>query len=238
MTPIGESTIVRLDLGKVIRILGWAVGALTLAGLIVGFIDRQYGHNSLAMRALNDWFDVDGEATIIAWFSSMLFVLCSLLLFFEWARRRQQRLPHARGWLFLGLIFILLAIDESVVIHERLGTLLEPLDLHGFLSFSWVLPAAVAVVVGWFLIRPLLISSPPDFRRRAIWAAVTYVGGALGLESLSAAFFETMGLSSIPYLLAAGFEEGLEMAGLAMFLVALLRLVQTTANPAIVDVVG
>jgi len=230
-----SETAVSLKAGRTARWLAIPVVALTLAGLMVAISEAYLGAESMGMRALTDWFGLDGEGNLIAWFSSTLFVACSAFLFVEAARRRRQQLSQAGGWWWLGALFVFLAIDEAVVIHERVGSLLEPLELPGFLSFSWVIPAALAVLIGSFLIRPLLASATPDFRRRAVRAAVLYVGGAIGFESLSALFSESLTVFSLPYILAATVEEGLEMTGLAYFLVACIRMIAETAGSVRVD---
>ena len=51
---------------------------------------------------------------------------------------------------------------------------------------------------------------------------MTYVAGALGCEFLGGRYFELHGRDNMPYALLVTCEEGLEMAGIVIFIGALL----------------
>jgi hypothetical protein len=70
---------------------------------------------------------------------------------------------------------------------------------------------------------PFLVHLPASTRRRFITAAVVYVGGALGVEAVSGWRAERMGMNNMTHSLIATVEEVMEMSGVAMFIVGLIR---------------
>ena len=126
--------------------------------------------------------------------------------------------------MLLAVLFTSLAYDELFSVHERLiDPLREALDLSGALYFAWIPVYAVAVLaVGglfWGVWRRL-------GRRHRFWfaaAATTYLIGAVGFEMLGGARYSGEE-GDLVYGLLYTIEESLEMAGLILFLYALLAL--------------
>ena len=55
-------------------------------------------------------------------------------------------------WLGLGFVFVFLAIDEGAKIHEAAGDLTEiEFDGSGYMSYPWVIPYSIFIVVLGFL---------------------------------------------------------------------------------------
>jgi hypothetical protein len=66
----------------------------------------------------------------------------------------------------------------------------------------------------------------PPVRRLFLLAAAVYLGGALGVEMAGAAHAFRHGTENLGYSLWTTLEEALEMAGVAVFIYALLRQVE------------
>jgi len=93
----------------------------------------------------------------------------------------------------------------------------------GIFYFAWVIPGiALVLVLGLFFLR-FLLSLPATTRRRFLIAATLYLGGALGVELIGGQYAELHGFESFTYSMIATVEESLEMAGLILFIRALLK---------------
>jgi hypothetical protein len=115
-------------------------------------------------------------------------------------------------------------IEEVVSVHE---VLIEPLRdrfrLTSLLYFGWVIPGAAAVVAIGAYSLPFVRWRPRATGLLIMIAGGIYVSGALGLEFVGGSLASEHGMDAAPYLMVAVLEEGLEIAGLTIFLVALAR---------------
>jgi hypothetical protein len=168
-------------------------------------------------------FDLDQELSLPSWFSSAALLGCAGLLGAVALAKRQSGCRWWFHWAVLGMIFVYLSIDESVMLHEIvMFSLRRRLDAHGIFYFTWVIPGAIAVSLLAVVYLPFLIHLDSRTRRLFVLAGVTYVGGALGMELPGGALAEGYGFDSLAYLAVMTGEEVLEMTGVVIFIYALL----------------
>ena len=107
----------------------------------------------------------------------------------------------------------------------------------GLLHYRWVVAGAAFVAVFAAAAVPFLVRLPAGTRWRFVAAGVLFVAGALGFESLAArqAWAFDHGTT---YTLLTAVEEGLEMTGAAVFLVALLRHAERHHGPVRLEIVS
>jgi hypothetical protein len=166
-------------------------------------------------------FDVSEEANVPSWFSSVLLLICAMVLA-SIAREKRRSGRYGRHWTALAIIFLYLSVDEAAKIHELL---IEPVratfSVTGAFYYAWVIVAIPMCAVLAVVFAPFLRSLPPETARRFILAAVLYVGGALGLEMLGGSFEGSTlrGWSLVG--IAVTVEELLENLGVIVFLAAL-----------------
>jgi hypothetical protein len=180
-------------------------------------------------HGVHNKFNMDAEVGFPAWFTqTMLFSAAALATSIGYARRK-LRDHHARAWLAMGVVLLYLCIDEAVGLHELLA---EPLrqTLHiqdGPLFFAWIIPAAFVVfLVSLFFLR-FFLSLPVKTRLLLGAAAVTYVGGALGMEIVSGLYWSSQDFAfDETYRLLTAIEEGLENTGVTLAIVALVEVWQ------------
>jgi hypothetical protein len=199
--------------------------AISLAALLVRYIgghDYVYGLLPLSERI----FNVDTEQNVTTLFSVFLLLCAAALLGFISLLKRQQRNPDLPKWMILTCGFIYLAIDEGWSYHEMLDEPVRQLLGHDHLEkfyVGWVLPAmAGAVILAIFFLR-FLLRLPPSTRRSFLGAGLAYLGGAVGVEMIGGRQLEPHGLESLTYQLLTHLEESMEMAGIIIFIYALLR---------------
>lgn len=164
-------------------------------------------------------FRLDRELSVPTWWASMSWLLAAARA----ALVAQRAGPHRRRWAVLATAFCLLSVEELAAPYEELSLpYREALAFQGALSYVWILPylvlgAACAAVV-WPAVRAL----PARRQRPLVGAGLVFIAGAVGVE-LVAAVLARRGLAeSLAYESATTVEELFELAGVALFITALL----------------
>ena len=107
--------------GKVTSLLVLMVVCLILASLSGSFANHLLHDDCI--HGLVPLFDLDGERNIPSLFSTLVILLCAFFLFMIGACHANGR-KNSSQWLGLAALFVYLAADELVSLHERLT---EPL---------------------------------------------------------------------------------------------------------------
>ncbi len=168
--------------------------------------------------------NVDAEKNIPTWFSSCVLLLCSALLVAITYSVRTRGCPYTPHWGIMAMIFVLLAVDEQISIHERwVKPVRSFLDTGGLLYYAWVIPVGAFVVVFGLAYIRFVFNLPVKIQRLFIASGVLYVLGSLGMEMPGGLIAELHGEQNLPFLMLSTIEEFLEMAGAIIFLYALMR---------------
>lgn len=206
------------------RVAGW-VAIASIAILLVSYLRlffvQTYGLDTPIGNFR--YFDLDEELTLPAWYSSIVILACGILLLAISRLSKQSGSVDVLRWTILGLVFVLMGIDEAVSIHERLiDPIREGFDLGGVFYFAWVAPALFIVAALGLYMAPLLVRLP--FRSAALFllAGGLYVGGALGMEMVGGSVASGPGTETLLYQLIVTVEETLEIAGFTLFFVSLV----------------
>ena len=169
-----------------------------------------------------DSLNMDRELNLPTLFSSSLLLISALLM---------QRLGHnsnpdaADDWRLLSKIFIFLALDEALQIHEILIIPGLRHQVHPALASTWVVPyAALALIMLWKF-RSFLGSIPRATATGLLRSGAVYVGGAIGMEMIGsfAVRSSLIRLHSPWYGGITGLEEALELIGIILLIDALMR---------------
>ena len=129
-------------------------------------------------------------------------------------------------WLFLGIIFAAISLDEGASLHE---TLIYPVNKNfdlgdGVFYFSWVIPVGILVLLVFALLLKFYIKLPVKYRAIFCAAAAVYIGGAVGMEMWGAYYvsgdpiYHIDGLWDYKFTLLTGIEEFMEMTGIAILI--------------------
>lgn len=205
--------------------------ALTLAHVLVHVLAPEVRWGPL--RAL---FDLDAEASIPTWFSTVQLFVISGVLFVtsghlrQRDRRERQRDRRVLSSLFVagGFFFLFLSMDEGAAIHEKVTPVARKLDWDWLLFAGqhggWMtLYLAVAAVLALALHRYLFVLWG-RFRREmqvALRGAAVYLIGAMLFETFSYLFVLPQGRMGL-HEVQVTFEEFLEMFGVTLMLYAAL----------------
>ena len=158
-------------------------------------------------------FDMNSEATLAAFYNSLLLLAVSVLM---WMHGKIEGVREIRrGWLLLAAVFFFLSWDEAAEIHEKLNKFTTAAlgggDL-GIFKFSWVIPYLGLLIVLAIVLIPFMRRLNRKLLLRLILAGLVYVGGAMGVEMISA----TMVYESAGYKAVTTLEECLEISGLLL----------------------
>jgi hypothetical protein len=180
-----------------------AVGALALYRWPAGSL----GYESVKM------FWLDTESNLPTLYQTLVLGVAAALMF---VLSRASPADRTR-WRALAGVFVFLALDEILRIHE---TFADTSAFHfGAVGLAIYVPLVVLLGLFWL---PLLRRLDGRLRRFMLAAAVLYVGGAAGIESASQMYAAAAGKATPLYVLLATVEEIFEMAGIAVLVYALL----------------
>ena len=205
------------------RMLGTVAFLLVVASTGWQLAAYWTGHDSI--YGLVQLFYVDAEQNIPTFFSALLLLFAALLLAIITRLKRNQKATYVLHWATLALGFLLMAADEILSQHERLVEPIRKLlgggDL-GVFYFAWIIPGIELVLVLALFFLKFLLHLPAKTRLAFLIAATLYIGGAIGFELVGGRYSESHGTQNLTYSMIATTEESLEMAGVIVFIWALL----------------
>jgi hypothetical protein len=211
-----------------------AVAALAiLAASVAGRFAALHVDDAL-VRHVSDFLYVDNEENLPTGFAVLLLLAAAALLAIVAMLERSSGGRWTWHWAALAAGFAVMTVDEAWSFHEKLivpGRALLGGGELGIFFYAWVVfaLALLALLAPFFF--GFLVQLPKDTRFRILVAGTLYVGGALGMELVAGHFNELHALDEdkkgygprhFQYSLIATAEEGLEFAGLIVFLRALL----------------
>jgi hypothetical protein len=174
-------------------------------------------------------FYVDSEGNIPTFFSSILLLLASLLLWFITVLKKSSRDSYRRHWAILASILFFMAVDEAVGLHEmlnRVGWAVTGQRKGGIFHYGWVMFGMAMVMAVALSYLKFFFSLPARTRMEFFTAAAVFVGGAIGVEVLEGYYSASHdGEGNFQFSMFATVEEGLEMAGVIVLINALLNYV-------------
>lgn len=203
---------------RVLRLVVGLIVGLNVGNLLAVWIRLGPGEDALPLGStLSNFLEFDNEVNLPTWVAVGLAIVAAGLCALH-AQVEVDRRPR-RSWRLLGVVLLLVSMDEATTLHEGLtGAREVVLPALTLVTFELIYVLAVVLLLAWD--RGFLRRLP---RRTAVAlaaAALVYATGAAGLEYL---YFAILDRAS-PLVLAglATVEETLELAGMATAVVALL----------------
>lgn len=217
-----------LHVSRCAWVLGGVTVALAVASYSMHLVTMAAGADSIAT------LDVGDEVSIGTWFESLLFLLAAGALWL--AGRQDPTTGRLFGWNSLAVVMIALSIDEAASLHERFGDVLEEtVESGGYLHYIWVVPGMIFTAgvllghLGW------LRSLDPALRRGMVLGGAVFVLGAVGFEVAAGPLAEAGKDDTLALVSLIAIEEFLEMAGLSVFIVAVLRHLRGTRDSLVIS---
>jgi len=217
------------------RRLLWASLAVAALFSILGGLG-EYSGEFLAGDPLRSLRAFDfARGNVPTWFTSAAFLTCALLLLIIAAHTHRASLRAALLWGLLALLLLALSVNEIFAVeHSSLldyasRALRLALGTDGLTTLV-VIGGGVSVA-GVVLYSRFFLSLPAGTRRAFLVAGVVYLGGAIGLELASTLIVRLAGNHSLLYLTVSNIEELAEVAGVLIFLYALLAYIEQRIGP-------
>lgn len=167
-----------------------------------------------------EWFLLNTEGNLSTWFSSVMLLVAAVLSLLCLAASPAR---DRRWWLVLTVLLVGMSLDESATIHEHVDTYLVRAVNPSMLTYLWVVPGAVAVLLVSIAFAGFLRRQPSATRLGCYLAAALFVSGAIGMETVSGWWASGHGDENTAYLLLTTAEENLEMLGALVAIVVLAR---------------
>ncbi len=211
-----------LKQNKLIKWLIYTQVFIILMHLLTQAISIYTGHDVL--MGIIPLFNLNAEANIPTFYSSLLLFFASILLFILGSAYKNIDRWYTKYWYFLATIFLFLTIDEFSSLHERLGEFTkQALNTSGYLHFAWVIPYAVIVLVIGISLIKFLLKLDRTIAKGFIISGAMFISGALGLEILGGKEAFDSGQNSLLFIGLSTIEEILEMSGVLLFIYYLLK---------------
>lgn len=216
----------RVDKHAVLRTVLITLFFLFLANVAVIYSTHYLGHGRLF--GLVRLFDFNSEFNPPTLFSAVLILINAFLFYILY--RDNLLGGSSKYFLVLSWIFVFLAFDEMLKIHEMT---IEPLRalLHGdgLFYYMWVIPYGALVL----LLALYLIPFFRDLPKRYLWlyllSGVVFITGAMVLDSLEARHFRMHGIDVI-YHVYTTIEELLEMGGMILAMYTSMTILEETSG--------
>ncbi len=214
---------VRIPLRHVTLVLLTFALFLCAASVTGQAIEYVMGSRGLpGLNTFNSLFHMDREFNVASWYSSGALLLGSLLAGVIAAAGGQNGIRGYRHFAALSILFLLMSLEETVGLHERL---IRPLSVAlrptGYLRFGWMIVGIPIVLVVGMAFVPLLLSLPRRIAFLFVAAGALFVSGAIGMEMVGGAVYDLDGWASPRYQAIIHFEELMEMVGVIVSIYAL-----------------
>lgn len=182
-------------------------------------------------------FHMDRESNIPTFFSSTILLFSALLLSLVYFVKKKNHDLDRNYWLLLSIIFLGLAIDETISFHEKLiWPIRQLVGINEWYYYAWIIPAGILLIVLGLALYKFVLRLPADTRLQFIIAGLLYVGGALGVEIIGGYYHFFNGQNDLYYNLITTVEETMEMIGIILFIRAILRYVSHHLNDITISV--
>jgi hypothetical protein len=213
--------IIPLYVHKTFFILTSTALLLVLVSLMANLMEL-YTWN-LPMLGFRMKIDINREANIPTFFSTLLILMATFLLWVISVLERNHKQPFGVYWAVLSVIFLILALDEASSLHERLEDLVKRLyAFSGLFHYAWVVPALLFVFILGIIYLRFFLSLPRHIQGMLLIAISTYLIGAIGIEMLNGWYRNTIGMTRFIETILTTIEETLEMLGMILFIRSLM----------------
>ena len=177
-----------------------------------------------------DLIDFDYEANLPSFYSSTALLFCAVLLWVISIQKQREHAAFKHHWTGLAIIFTFLSIDEAIALHESIGDIMEQqqwVNAEGLLYFAWVVPYGICLILFAASYLKFVLKLPRQTMILFLSSGTLFIGGAVGIEIISAQEADINGTETVLYSILYTVEELCEMLGIVIFCNALLRYIET-----------
>ena len=211
----------------VIKVLVFAYLTLLMLHGAVLFIAHGLGYD-VAMGVV-PLFHFDVEQNVPTQYTGLLMLSIVILLVFTALIEQRLSAGAQIPWLFLAVGFALMFGDEMFTFHELVADIVvNNVQVSGAFAFGWVIPYLALVALLGLVLAPWFFRLD---RWSQIWSAASgsiYLLGAIGTEMIAGVYISGLAEDRETWRtltgdLLATLEESMEIIGLSLFLLTLVR---------------
>lgn len=172
---------------------------------------------------------VDFQSGLPTFFNTLLVLLAFLLLLMISMQKKNVKSDRVYDWLLLTFAFMVLSLDENPAIHNYFLSLIYRYGERGqqiVMTYAWGMPYGALVVLFIFFLIRFISSLPLSIAIGFVVSGVIYVLGALIVATFSGDILHIRHTHNTWHILAASYEESLEMVGLSLFIYFLLMYIR------------
>lgn len=189
-----------------------------------GVADIRGPWHEFSIDLLMSAFYLDAESNIPTFINALLLFIPSLLLAAIGTWKNSVKDKFRFHWIGLAVIFLLLSIDETAALHERLIKPMRSIaGANGFFYFAWVIPGLISVAVFGLAYLMFFLHLDKRFKVLFFLSLAVYLGGVIGGEMVSGYFAAGLGQKNFTYAVVASLEESVEMFGASLIIYALME---------------
>lgn len=160
----------------------------TVANIVIYNIAPSTEH---VLAKLMKRFDLGHEPSLPNWYSSIALLAASVLLAIIATAEKYAASIDTSRWYALSAGFLLMAVDEAILIHAMANAPLhEWLNTGGLLYFAWVIPYFILVLLLGAFFLPFLLRLNSRTRSLFVISAALFVSGAVGVELIEGLIVE------------------------------------------------
>lgn len=207
----------------IVKVMALSIVVLVLLSAAGQVAKHYFGYPTLF--GLVDYFDLNMESNPATWYQTIALLLAGVLSGSVAVKEKAHAGGYWRHWAGIAFIFVLLSADEGAAIHEAT---IHPLQRFisieaGMWSPTWVIAALVVVAVVTVIYVPFFFAALTTREKILVLvAAILFVGGAAGMEMLSASIVFSEGYDPdhrdrIVHVVMAHIEEIMEMLAVVVF---------------------
>ncbi len=179
-------------------------------------------HENHAIAKLMHRLDLGHEPSLPNWYSSLALLAVAGMARLLARAEEDAGGRLAKSWTLFSVLFVALALDEAILIHEMANVPMRALlSTSGALYFAWIIPGAGFALAVALFFRGFLRSLEARTRNLIVASGAIFVSGAIGVEMIEGIIVPSLGIGSLDYTVAEMAEEGLEMCGVVLVLYAL-----------------
>lgn len=227
---------IQLSASKLFRGLSCVVLALVLANVSGQVSVYLWSHQAPWLETVAWAFNISTEYNVPTFYSAAALLLCALLLTIIAVVERQSRARFANHWNVLGFLFLYLAADEGLRLHERtidpIRALLreQGIQAHGMMRTTWVLVAIPLVIIVGLAFLRFFLHLPARVRTFFFVSASLFLAGAIVMEVIGGYYASIHGVKIVGghyenlsgsqdfiYVALTTLEETLEMLAIVIF---------------------
>jgi len=214
---------IEISASRIAKLTLWITFGLTVIFLALKAINYFVDHRlvSFATRL----FEFRYEGIFQTWFSTLLLLFASLLCLVIALAIYKSKGPFLWYWALLSCVFLFLAMDEALVIHEqfsRVSRIFVQTGI-GIFTYAWVIPYGVFTMIFITFFSKFIINIRPEIRVLFVLGIGLFILGALGFEMLGAHYDRHFNKEDLWWFAISSTEEVLEMIGVGIINYSLLR---------------